>query len=233
MSTPNLDVNSDSGDCEVARRRRQGRLRLSVGALITCLVGVTLVAGAALPASADAEQLPDDASPAAGVSVDDEPAYSNQFEGSAADSSVGWRTDGVQEHVVPAGPSQLDGSACGDADGIVLPLPSEDLQSLDGTGSGCDWYRLVGSQYMVSGLRIVSFGEGTATLTWNLPSFQEPEEYRVNFTADLNGESLLPCPSEESDSCWLRSQPPLRDSRPGGRPRVHRDDQSRIWIHDG
>ena len=111
----------------------------------------------------------------------------------------------------------------GEADGSVVSeaadaAPDQPVESVDSSPQIPQYpVYLPGPEYMVNNLHIVSFGPGTADISWDRPSFEDP---RITFNPHLitvNGEYVETCPPEFFDSCWWSSRTPytLEDLRPG------------------
>lgn len=76
---------------------------------------------------------------------------------------------------------------------------------------------LPGPEYMVKNLRVVSFGEGTADISWDRPSFEDPRIINHPHLITLNGRYIETCQMDFFDMCWAKTRTPytLEDLLPG------------------
>jgi hypothetical protein len=202
-TSPIFTTRSRSKHGESVRRHRPGLLGVAAGALMSCLVGVVVVAGAALPATADTEQAADSGVTSTTLAPEDVPAERSP---DAAEAESNPAADELVDQE-PLSADQLESSAT-------------DPQPMSSTSPTPIWdgpiyeeppfpYELDGPEYMVTNLRVVSFGDGRATLAWDLPLFERDTGYKVSHLINADGRLLGSCITELSDICWAGNQPPF------------------------
>jgi hypothetical protein len=206
MIAPPTEVNPDPDTSDVVRMRRRKRTRSIRGALLCWVVGAMLAAGFAAPAIAEPLQ------PEASEASENADAAALPATADAADALAD-TTPGISVEE-PTQTSEL------------APEPRYlDVPGFWSPGQGGPVYEeppygydLEGEEFMVTDLAVVSFGEGTATLSWTLPSFEETTGPRVNHRINVNGLVVTRyCVPEFSGGCWMDNQPPyvISDLVPG------------------